>query len=199
MDPRAYSSRRADSAGSSSRLRAPPPPARFPRTEKTINRIRANRIKQGHDRRTGAMFKGYFAKGRKASTLNLGDWNGFIRARRERRTGPPSTVRKAKKTRERGSEARTGPLRGRTGAAAVQCRGPGEPSGGQRTGETLAHLGKIGALRVTSRTSAVRFKGRDKSIREISRELGVAHVLEGSFRAMATGSESTSATGPEES
>lgn len=58
--------------------------------------------KQGHDRRTGAMFKGYFAKGRKASTLNLGDWNGFIRARRERHVGPPSTVRKAKKAREDG-------------------------------------------------------------------------------------------------
>jgi len=58
--------------------------------------------KQGHDRRTGAMFKRYFAKGRKASTLNLGDWNGFIRARRERRVGPLSTVRKAKKAREKG-------------------------------------------------------------------------------------------------
>lgn len=58
--------------------------------------------KQGHDRRTGAMFKGHFVKGRKASTLTLGDWSGFIRARRERRVGPPSTVRKAKKARENG-------------------------------------------------------------------------------------------------
>ena len=54
-----------------------------------------SRSKQGHDRRAGAMFKGFFAPSRKASTLNLGDWKNFIRARRERRIGPPETVRKA--------------------------------------------------------------------------------------------------------
>ena len=58
--------------------------------------------KQGHDRRAGAMFKAFFAKGRRASTLNLGDWTGFIRGRRERRIGPPDTVRKAIRAREKG-------------------------------------------------------------------------------------------------
>ena len=48
------------------------------------------------------MFKGLFAPCRRASTLNLGDWNGFIRARRERRIGPPETVRRAQELRKNG-------------------------------------------------------------------------------------------------
>lgn len=50
------------------------------------------RSKHGHDRLATAMFKDFFGKRRQAKTLNLGDWNEFIRARRERRIGPPDTV-----------------------------------------------------------------------------------------------------------
>ena len=48
------------------------------------------------------MFKRFFGPSRKASTLNLGDWNGFIRARRERRIGPRETVRKALEIKKNG-------------------------------------------------------------------------------------------------
>jgi len=48
--------------------------------------------------------------------------------------------------------------------------------------EILNHLYKIEGLRVTSRTSAMQYKGVNKSIREIGNELGVAHLLEGSVR-----------------
>jgi len=37
-------------------------------------------------------------------------------------------------------------------------------------------------LAVIARTSAMRYKGANKSVREIGRELGVSHVLEGSVR-----------------
>jgi TolB-like protein/Flp pilus assembly protein TadD len=43
-----------------------------------------------------------------------------------------------------------------------------------------AELGKIKALRVISRTSAMRYKDTDKSIPEIAKELGVDAVIEGS-------------------
>jgi TolB-like protein len=43
-----------------------------------------------------------------------------------------------------------------------------------------AELGKIKALRVISRTSAMRYKNTDKSIPEIAKELGVDAVIEGS-------------------
>jgi adenylate cyclase len=47
--------------------------------------------------------------------------------------------------------------------------------------ETLiANLAKIGALKVTSRTSVMRYKGTDKPLREIAGELGVDAVVEGS-------------------
>jgi TolB-like protein/class 3 adenylate cyclase len=48
--------------------------------------------------------------------------------------------------------------------------------------EILNHLYKIGDLSVTSRTSTMRYKNTTKSIPEIGRELGVAHILEGSVR-----------------
>ena len=44
----------------------------------------------------------------------------------------------------------------------------------------ITELSKIGALKVISRTSAMRYKGSDKSLPEIARELGVDAVLEGS-------------------
>jgi TolB-like protein/Tfp pilus assembly protein PilF len=50
------------------------------------------------------------------------------------------------------------------------------------TDEILMMLANIGELRVISRTSAMRYKGSDKSLREIAFELGVAHMLEGSVQ-----------------
>jgi TolB-like protein/DNA-binding SARP family transcriptional activator len=50
------------------------------------------------------------------------------------------------------------------------------------TEEIIALLAKIGELRVTSRTSIMRYKATEKSLPEIARELGVAHILEGSVR-----------------
>jgi TolB-like protein/Tfp pilus assembly protein PilF len=44
----------------------------------------------------------------------------------------------------------------------------------------ITDLGKIGALRVISRTSAMRYKGTQKSLPEIARELNVGAVIEGS-------------------
>jgi eukaryotic-like serine/threonine-protein kinase len=44
----------------------------------------------------------------------------------------------------------------------------------------ITDLGKIGALRVISRTSAMRYKGTQKSLPEIARELNVEAVVEGS-------------------
>jgi TolB-like protein/lipoprotein NlpI len=48
--------------------------------------------------------------------------------------------------------------------------------------EILNHLVQIEDLKVTSRTSAMRYKGTDKSLNEIGQELGVANILEGSVR-----------------
>jgi len=48
--------------------------------------------------------------------------------------------------------------------------------------DILNHLVQIEDLMVTSRTTAMRYKGSGKSIQEIGMELGVAHVLEGSVR-----------------
>ena len=44
----------------------------------------------------------------------------------------------------------------------------------------IVELGKIGALRVISRQSVMRYKGTDKSMPQIAQELGVGAVIEGS-------------------
>ena len=46
----------------------------------------------------------------------------------------------------------------------------------------ISELAQISALKVISRTSAMKYKGSEKTIPEIGRELNVAHVLEGSVR-----------------
>ncbi len=48
------------------------------------------------------------------------------------------------------------------------------------TDTLITDLSKIGALRVISRTSAMRYKGTHKSLPEIAQELGVEGVVEGS-------------------
>ena len=48
--------------------------------------------------------------------------------------------------------------------------------------ELLNVLAKVPGLRVTARTSSFHFKGRNIPVRQIARELGVAHVVEGSVR-----------------
>ena len=48
--------------------------------------------------------------------------------------------------------------------------------------EILTYLAGIEDLKVISRTSAMHYKQTDKKVPEIARELGVAHILEGSVR-----------------
>jgi len=50
------------------------------------------------------------------------------------------------------------------------------------TEDIITQLSKIGEVRVISRTSSMIYKNTTKSAREIGRELGVAHILEGSVR-----------------
>ena len=50
------------------------------------------------------------------------------------------------------------------------------------TEEIITQLSAVPTLKVISRTSAMRYKGSTKSLRQIATELGVAHVLEGSVR-----------------
>jgi Predicted integral membrane protein len=50
------------------------------------------------------------------------------------------------------------------------------------TEDIIANLAKIQSLKVMSRTSTAPYKKQSKSVREIGRELGVSHVLEGSVR-----------------
>ena len=55
------------------------------------------------------------------------------------------------------------------------------------TEELTADLSKIGALRVISRTSSMRYKGASKSLPEIARELNVDGVMEGSVERSGNG------------
>ncbi len=50
------------------------------------------------------------------------------------------------------------------------------------TDDIITHLSKIADLTVISRTSVMRYKNTEKSIREIGEELGVAAILEGGVR-----------------
>lgn len=50
------------------------------------------------------------------------------------------------------------------------------------TDDVIAHLARIHDIRVTSRTSAMVFKGRQTNRREVAGSLGVATLLEGSVR-----------------
>ena len=50
------------------------------------------------------------------------------------------------------------------------------------TEDIIAELSKINDLRVISRTSVMRYKGVERDVKEVGRELGVQTVLEGSVR-----------------
>ncbi len=50
------------------------------------------------------------------------------------------------------------------------------------TEDIITQISKIGDLKVISRTSVMQYKNKEKSLREIGKELGVATVLEGSVR-----------------
>ena len=48
--------------------------------------------------------------------------------------------------------------------------------------DILTNLSKIGDLKVISRTSVMAYRGKQKSVRQIGKELGVGAILEGSVR-----------------
>ncbi|HJT46469.1 MAG TPA: adenylate/guanylate cyclase domain-containing protein [Chthoniobacterales bacterium] len=48
--------------------------------------------------------------------------------------------------------------------------------------EILSDLAKVSDLKVISRTSVMQYKGRARNLRDIGRQLGVAHVVEGSVQ-----------------
>jgi len=50
------------------------------------------------------------------------------------------------------------------------------------TEEILSHLSRIKGLRVISRTSCMKYKGTKSTLKDIAKELGVTHILEGSIR-----------------
>src|SRR5262249_50244182 len=49
-------------------------------------------------------------------------------------------------------------------------------------GDVLTNLSKIGALKVISRASVMRYRGKTNSIQEIGKALGVSTILEGNVR-----------------
>src|ERR1700719_1130100 len=51
--------------------------------------------------------------------------------------------------------------------------------------EILTHLSKIAALKVISRTSTQKYKSAPDNLRDIAKQLGVAHILEGSVQKIA--------------
>ena len=58
-----------------------------------------------------------------------------------------------------------------------------EPFCDGMTDAVISRLSKIRSLgKVISRTSVMKYKGTDKSATEIAKELGVTHILEGSFQ-----------------
>ncbi|SEK02686.1 adenylate cyclase [Cribrihabitans marinus] len=54
------------------------------------------------------------------------------------------------------------------------------------TDDIITDLSKVGSLLVISRNSSFAYKGRNTDIRTVGRDLGVAHVLEGSVRRAGT-------------
>jgi len=56
------------------------------------------------------------------------------------------------------------------------------------TDEILTDLAKLSGLNVISRTSSMRYKGTDKNLRQIGKELNVDYVLEGTIRWEKSGS-----------
>ncbi|MGH8481517.1 MAG: adenylate/guanylate cyclase domain-containing protein [Nevskiaceae bacterium] len=46
----------------------------------------------------------------------------------------------------------------------------------------IGHLSRVSGLRVISRTSVMGYRGKDKNLRRIGRELGADHILEGSVQ-----------------
>src|SRR5688572_6047893 len=50
------------------------------------------------------------------------------------------------------------------------------------TEEVIHSLAQVPALKVAARTSAFYFKGKNEDLREVGRQLGVSHVIEGSVR-----------------
>ena len=52
--------------------------------------------------------------------------------------------------------------------------------------EILTRLSKIADLKVSSRTSTQQYKSERKNLPEIAKQLGVAHILEGSVQKSGT-------------
>jgi TolB-like protein/Tfp pilus assembly protein PilF/class 3 adenylate cyclase len=51
--------------------------------------------------------------------------------------------------------------------------------------EILTRLSKVAALKVISRTSTMKYKSEPENLREVGKQLGVAHILEGSVQKIA--------------
>ncbi len=110
------------------------------------------------------------------------DAGALIRALRGESTGPsmPSSPAPAREGRDAPLPPATVrslavlPFQNRSGDPAQEFFADG------MTDALIADLAQIGALRVISRTSAMRFKGSDRPLPEIARELKVDAIVEGS-------------------